>query len=687
MPSGRRTLVTLALGVGAMVLALLAGRVGFIQTLDWKLYDQHVRLAADPATASPRIVVVNIDETSLRGMQPLVGRWPWPRLVHASVVDFLARGPATAVVYDVVFTDPDTRLGFDVGGQTWTGPESDQAFADAVAKAGNVIVIADAAFEGWRNAEAPGPDGGRDATRVTAAEAGTGLLPIALDGSFEERPVVTPPYPTLGAAARAWGHNLVVLDPDGPLRRVVPFVRHHGRFLPSLEMAAVALADRADASTIRLEGDDVIVGARRLPLLRDRLPRFAGQADTTPQTGRRLLVDFRGPPVLADGQTTTYREYSFWDLFYSEEQILAGETPTVDPAVFRDALVFIGVSATGLHDIFAGPFGDARVPGAYVRATVADQVLANRAIRPAPGWATALVALVAGLLAAAGFTRYTARPASLAAVLILLLLAVGSLAAFKRGYWLSLAPPLLATMTAGVAGLAYQYLVEGREKRAVKQLFSRYLSKDVYEQVLANPALAELGGKRRDMTVLFSDIRGFTAVTEKGDPEALVAQLNEYFSCMVDIVFAHRGTLDKFVGDMVMALYGAPLDDVDHADHAVETALAMVAELNRLNGKWASEGRPTLGIGIGINSGDMIAGNIGSSRIRSYTVIGDNVNLGARLESLNKDYRTSIIISEHTATRLRGRYDLHPLGDVVVKGKSVPVAIFEVRADKKVQTS
>jgi adenylate cyclase len=158
-----------------------------------------------------------------------------------------------------------------------------------------------------------------------------------------------------------------------------------------------------------------------------------------------------------------------------------------------------------------------------------------------------------------------------------------------------------------------------------------------------------------------------------------VAQLNEYFSRMVEVVFRHQGTVDKFVGDMVMALFGAPLDDPAHAEHAVQTAVDMVRELGELNRKWAAEGRPSLDIGIGVNSGEMIAGNIGSSSIMSYTVIGDNVNLGARLESLNKDYKTRIIISDATRARLTGPYDTQPLGDVIVKGKTRPVAIFEIR--------
>ncbi len=181
------------------------------------------------------------------------------------------------------------------------------------------------------------------------------------------------------------------------------------------------------------------------------------------------------------------------------------------------------------------------------------------------------------------------------------------------------------------------------------------------------------------MTVLFSDIRGFTTLTERGQPDEVVGMLNEYFSSMVDLVFQHKGTLDKFVGDMVMALFGAPLDDPDHADHAVQTALAMIAELGRLNAQWKTQGRYTeLGIGIGINTGPMIAGNIGSEAIMSYTVIGDAVNLGSRLESLNKQYGTRIIISDATRERLKGLYQFRALGDVVVKGKTQPVAIFEV---------
>jgi adenylate cyclase len=246
------------------------------------------------------------------------------------------------------------------------------------------------------------------------------------------------------------------------------------------------------------------------------------------------------------------------------------------------------------------------------------------------------------------------------------------------GLWVAAVAPLAAAALALFGGVAWQYFVEGREKRKVKGLFGRYVSKDVFNHLVADPSLAKLGGQRREMSVLFSDIRGFTTASEKSTPEAVVAMLNEYFTEMTAILFRHQGTLDKFVGDMVMGLFGAPVADARHADHAVETAVEMVAGLARLNAKWVAAGRPTLDIGIGINSGEMIAGNIGSETIMSYTVIGDAVNLGSRLESLNKNYGTHILISEATRDQLTIQVTTRRVDEVIVKGKTKPVVVYEV---------
>jgi adenylate cyclase len=363
----------------------------------------------------------------------------------------------------------------------------------------------------------------------------------------------------------------------------------------------------------------------------------------------------------------------------SELQLLGGEKPMIDPAEFKGKIVFVGFTASGLVDVFNTPFGKDKMPGIELHASMTDSILANKFIRPATNRSrigtVLIVALAIGLLGA--FLPFTT--AAVASLAILGGWTWFTVGAFKSGLWLNLVQPVAVGGLALFFGAAYQYFIEGREKRKVAKLFGRYVSRDVYSQLMANPEQAELGGKRREMTVLFSDIRGFTTVTERGDPEELVRQLNEYFSRMVEIVFRHKGTVDKFVGDMVMALFSAPLDDAAHANHAVQAAVDMVKELGELNRAWAAKGMTQLDIGIGVNSGDMIAGNIGSSSIMSYTVIGDNVNLGARLESLNKDYKTRIIISEATRARLTGDFSTRPLGDVTVKGKSKAVQIFEVQ--------
>ncbi|RPJ76158.1 MAG: adenylate/guanylate cyclase domain-containing protein [Acidobacteria bacterium] len=656
----RKLLTAAGIGFATAAVAALLGLLPFVRTIELKTYDWRMRLVADGASARSDIVLVAIDEPSIRSLEPAVGRWPWPRLVHAALLDFLARAPARAVVYDVLFAERD-RHSLTIGGEQWTGEESDRALVEATARAGNVVHVVSAVGE------------------ASATEGGGGNSPAVetpyrgLDTVFETRPALAPPFPELAKASKAVGHNLLVLDPDGPVRRSVPFIRHAGQFVPSLAVAAAVLAGGLPPAGVRTEGRSLHVGPRAMPLLVEQLPSFYGER----REGRRSLIRFPGG-VLNAGKPT-YADYSFYDLFYSEQQIAAGQRPTVDPSVFRDKVVFVGTTAAGLSDVFAVPVAG-KMPGMQVHASVLDNLLSGRFMAPAPGWLGLVLVLACALAASVAIAWFGVWRGVGTASLLALLLTAAAVSLFTRGTWLRVTEPLLATAMAAFAAVAYQYLVEDREKRKVKGLFVRYVSKDVCDQLMADPARARLGGQRREMSVLFSDIRGFTTFSEGGTPEEVVGLLNEYFSRMVHVVFAHRGTLDKFIGDAVMALFGAPLDDPDHADHAVQAALDMLDELAGLNERWAAEGRPTLAIGIGVNSGDMVAGNIGSSSIMSYTVVGDAVNLGARLESLNKEYGTSIIVSEATRALLKGRYDIRGLGDVVVKGKTRSVAIYEVRA-------
>jgi adenylate cyclase len=655
--------IVVGLGAAGVILAanLLFNIIGGgtasnpFQTLELKSYDWRLTHTANPSTARKDIALIEIDEYSMRALEPYAGRWPWPRAVHAMLVDYLARGPAKVVAYDVLFSERDSRIGFAFGGATVSGAESDKMLAASLKAAGNVILLSDASYD----TATPG---------VSLPDFG---YPLA-EGMYERRGIL-PPISLLADAASGLGHNLFLLDPDAPLRHAVPFVRTETRALPSLGTAAAMRVLGTRPADVHLDGTMLRLGDRSVPMSWRHLATETGVDSFLWQ-----LLNFRGPGLLPDNKSRIYPTYHFFDLINSEEQILANDKPDIDPALFRDKAVFVGATSSGLFDVFQTPFGGAKVPGIQIHAAVADDILSNRFMSPESPRVTVGVVSLMALLVGVTATALPAWWATIVSAVIVAIFSVLGTWLLGRGYWLNVSQPTLASALALFGGVGYQYFVEGREKRKMKRLFGQYVSKDVYEQLVANPDLARLGGQRRQMTVLFSDIRGFTTVSEKGQPEEIVHLLNEYFTRMVDIVFTHKGTLDKFVGDMVMALFGAPLDDPHHAEHAVDAALEMIAELGRLNERWAAEGRPSLDIGIGVNTGPMIAGNIGSEAIMSYTVIGDAVNLGSRLESLNKEYGTRIIISEATRDSLPPKYAFRPLGDVVVKGKTRPVAIFEV---------
>jgi adenylate cyclase len=659
-PKPRKLAAGLSIGLGAAAVVLLLGRADLlVGTAELKTYDWRVRSAADARAVHPDIVLVEINDASIQVVAEHAGRWPWPRVVLSSVIDFLNRSQARVVAVDLTITEPDTREGFPYGGDRWSGAESDAALVESVRNARGVVMLADAVFRGFAGGRAPEPAVGWS-------------TPYELGPAIAERPLITPPIPGLTRAATALGHNFLSLDPDGPARRMAPFIRVGDQYVPSLGVAAALVGGGFRPEEVTLDGTTLRVRDRAIPLVPVRVEDAPGRTHDQ----LTMLVNYRAP-VLVDG-VRPYKSYEVRDLLVSEEQAAAGMAPLLDPALFKDKIVFVGLTASGLLDVFNTPFGEGTMPGIQLHASMADSILSNRFIAPASNaarlWATIGLALLVGLMSA----LLPVPAAAAGALLVMGGWTWYALAAFRDGLWVNMAQPLSGAALALFGGTAYQYFVEGAEKRVVKRLFGRYVSRDVYEQLVNHPELAELGGRRRDMTVLFSDIRGFTSITEKGEPEALVGQLNEYFTRMVAIVFRHHGTVDKFVGDMVMALFGAPVEDGQHAEHAVQAAVDMVGELGELNRKWASEGRAQLDIGVGINSGEMIAGNIGSASIMSYTVIGDNVNLGSRLESLNKDYRTRIIISDATRARLTGQYDIRPLGDVIVKGKTRPVAIFEV---------
>ena len=644
--AGSRWVRWLLLSLAAAAVAAAIASLGLFQTLELKTLDYRFRLHAGTSTASPNIVVIEIDDYSIKFLEPAVGRWPWPRNVYAVLVDFMRQSGARLVIFDLMLTEADKQ-----------NPEADQDLGRATTEFGGVI---HAAFPGEQDLGAP--------DRKTVLENS-----IAVQGSFPDYIGLLLPTPDVLGRPRAVGHVATRLDPDGPWRRSLPLARFRDRVFPSLPLAGAMAVQGLGLKDVRVTNNQIRIGSVIAPLDEDS----------------RLPIWFNGPPG-------SYRSYSFSHVFYSAVQLQEGQKPGLDPALFKGKIVLLGVSGAALHDLFTTPYsggaaaaGDKRkifgkMPGVEVQANILDSLLHNRYLTPlSTGYSAALVVGIACLsLGATLYLPIWASILALAAVSASYL--VGSYLAFGHRVQTPIVPVILAWASAVAIGYVYQYWIEGGEKRRIKKIFSHYVSRDVFHELLNNPAAAALGGKRTLATVLFSDLRGFTTLSEKIEPEVLIDQLNEYFTAMVEVVFQHRGTVDKFVGDMIMALFNVPLPDAGHADSAVSCAIAMQRRLQELNAGWRAEGRCEFHSGVGVNTGDMIVGNVGSESIRSYTVIGDQVNQGSRLESLCKEYKVEIIISESTRALLRDDYPVNELGNVVVKGKSEPVKIFQVewREDK-----
>ncbi|MBA2565309.1 MAG: adenylate/guanylate cyclase domain-containing protein, partial [Gemmatimonadetes bacterium] len=490
-------------------------------------------------------------------------------------------------------------------------------------------------------------------------------LPEPAPAARDFATVDVPLAPLLRAAAGVGGINLSA-DPDGVARREHLVYRYGGAAYPSLPLA-MALGGPAGHGRLRDSGGSLIL-------------RLAGPEEGTARTRRlpldegRLWIHWRGPYA-----ERPYRVVPVSRLIQSYVQISQGAEPDLDPAQFAGAYVLVGSSATGVADIVPTPFG-ANEPGVMVHASILDTVLTGDVLAPASAPVRLATVVAAGLVTGLVVAAIPGAAASVGAFALLLAafsaLAVG---AFLRGVLLPWAAPAAASAVAFSGAMVGGYMTEGRRKRELKRAFSKFVSPEMVETIARDPAAFRQTADRRELTVLFSDIRGFTSLAEELPPEEVARSLNEYLTEMVRIVFRNGGTLDKYIGDAVMAFYGAPLPRPDHALAACRTALEMLEALETLNAGWAAAGRPRFEIGIGINTGEVVVGFIGDyERRMDYTVIGDHVNLAARLEGLNKDFGTRILLSEWTYNRVRRYIEAAPLGAVRVKGKEHTVSVYSL---------
>lgn len=506
----------------------------------------------------------------------------------------------------------------------------------------------------------PGANPRADADLVAACrEAGNVLMAANIVTSPENGTSLQQPFPELAAVTTVGVVNFPH-EADSTVRRAWASRSIADFPFPLLSVAAAARYVDADPDPAKLvSGRTLQVGPARIHLDGDGA----------------FLVNFAGAPG-------RIMNVPYYRVLQDDDQ----GKPMVLPEDFRDSLVFVGPTDPLLHDVELTPYGSS-FPGVEVHANVANTVLRKIPLIRPPYWLTLLLTGFFALALAA--SAVSGRP--LKALLLLIALPGAYCAAAVYAFdhhalWLPIATPLLGGLGAWIPAFGFNLATEQRQRRRVSSLFSKYVSKDVAEQLMEDERASELGSARKmPVTCLFSDIRGFTSLSEKLTPEEVVAVLNEYFEKMVEVVFEHDGTLDKYVGDAIMATFGVPRSRGNDAERACRTAVHMREELTLLQQKWEREGKTGIDIGIGINSGDAVAGTIGASRRMEYTCIGDTINTASRLESLNKEVHTKMLISESTYEEVKdlGLFEVRKLPPQTVKGKSEAVQVYELLGWKK----
>ncbi|HEV8583359.1 MAG TPA: adenylate/guanylate cyclase domain-containing protein [Methylomirabilota bacterium] len=653
-----RTLA-LALGVVAVVGALYYAAPGFLQILEYKLYDQHFLLRG-ARVPQPQISIVVIDEDSLK----VHGRWPWSRTVLADLVQRLTAAGAAVIAFDVLLVEPETsgeqrmaaklreRLGRRDAAvdaeltRIARDADPDARLAEAMRASERVVLPISFFLSAIPSDRAPERKGSPKKSAIGAFKnyPERGIYP-ALHAEPDRADF---PIPPLLEASAALGHVNMIPDLDGTTRYDALAIEHNGYYYPSLALSAVRLAAGIDPFAVKIEfGRALWLGDVGIPV----------------DARLRTLVDYAGPPK-------TYPHVRAMD-------VLAGRAKEQ----LKDKIVFVGATAEATYDLRITPFSPV-YPGVEKHANMAGNLLEGRFI-VRPVWVELMEA--AGILALPlllALVLPALRPAWSAALTLGIWVALFAAAhvAFRYGMWAPLVYPSLALVVAFVAITIYRILTEELQRLWTKRAFQQYVSPEVVERIMQDPDALQFGGELRTLTVLFSDIRDFTTFTEKNDPQLVVQMLREYLTHMTEIVIREGGTLDKYIGDAVMAEFGAPIAHPDHALRGCRAALAMTAEVARLTEKWKAEGKEPFRIGLGVNTGAMVVGNLGSEQLFDYTVIGDEVNLGARLESLNKEYETTthIIISEGTYEAVKDAVEARPLGEVKVKGKTRPVVVYEL---------
>jgi len=659
----RRLAQKLGLGRGVCVLLLFA-LVGLrmwdpppLEELRLRTFDTYQKLAPRPLMASSPAVILDIDEQSLSSF----GQWPWPRTLIADLVTRLTKLGAAAIAFDIIFAEPDRvspnlmagslpNLDDETREKLLRLPSNDQILADAMRQSRVVV--------GQSLVHIPDPQ-----TQARPPTARLGMMGADPSPFIWTGPGLVQNVPELEAAAAGRGVLTIIAEHDGIVRRVPLIMKAQGAIVPALTMELLRVVGQQGAIVVRTDA----AGVRN--------------------------VGFRGLVLPTDLHAQLWVHFTRHDpqRFISVKDLLEGR---VEPAQIAGKLALIGTSAVGFNDLKPTPVHGA-MPGVEIHAQILESALTG-SVLDRPNYA-----MLAELAVAAAIS--TAIIAFAPIVSASIVLGMGgavalSLVGISGYYYMSLNSlvdftfPWLCTFSVYLALIFINYFREQSQRRQIRSAFGQYLAPALVEQLAHSPEKLVLGGEDRDMSILFSDVRGFTSISElyKADPQGLTTLMNRLLTPLTNAIIEHHGTIDKYMGDAVMAFWNAPLDDTDHEINACASALEMIDRLEQLNRERQEEAKNAgqsfipFRIGIGINTGRCVVGNLGSDLRFNYSVLGDPVNVASRLEGQTKYYGVTVIIGSKTADKAKEKFAILEVDLITVKGKTEPEAIYTVLGREEV---
>jgi adenylate cyclase len=656
-------LVIIVLVFAALSLLHLLGAFNY---LEYKSYDFRVRTFARSARPSNDIIVILLNQDSIDWAQRERGwLWPWPRKAYAEMIEYMNLGGANSIAFDIFYSEPSVY-----------GEEDDEAFIRAEREYGKAVQVV--FFSSQTGSLRSWPDE-LNVPLFETADFGQFLEQFSRGGKKTKMENAQFPIEGLRNAAGAIGSATGVPDSDGIYRRLRLFTFFDEKAVPSLAAASLLVSGYDTGISYDSRNNNI---------------RWENNTIPVDKNGASLLR-FRG-------NFSRYIPYYAKDVLLSYEAYKNGKEPLYPPEDFAGCYVFTGVYAPGLFDIFSTPISSV-YPGMGAHITMLDNILMGDFIRESRQWLNLLIlfAVVTFTVALCLFSNRVLLSTG-GAIFAVAGIIIAAFSAYNRGnLWLPLVTHLAGIAIAFISATLYNYVTEGSQKRFIKSAFSQYLSPKVIEQIIADPSQLKLGGEKREMTAIFTDVRSFSTISEAlGDPTKLVELLNHYLTRMSDIILANQGTIDKYEGDAIIAFFGAPVHFENHASLACRSAVLMKKAEAGINREALAQGLITHAVldamakkgiiknaddpcpmftRLGINTGDMVVGNMGTPSKMDYTIMGNAVNLAARLEGVNKQYNTGgILISEYTRNQIGDEFVVRPLSRVRVVGINTPLRLYEL---------